>query len=450
MPISAVPKRRSPGHSDSPLPRLLAIGVTGFKSICANANIPLRPITLLAGANSSGKSSFFQPLLLLKQTLESRQEPAGLLLSGPYITFSQVDQLFWNSCASGMAPQFKLDLNVEEFEPISLTYERGDSTSPRLKARWGRVDLIEGTYPLQADIREAYPHAFDSFEKANGTQIPWLQTVTFERSVPRVVVSPKTDDPNDADGYDVTPKSILRACSVIESVIHVAGLRRPPQREYPSTAAVSGKRFPGPFEAYTASLLKSWQSDPSRGKLVNVEKDLLALGLTSRIETQPIDDVSVELRVGRTLISSRGKGPDLVNIADVGLGVSQVLPVLVALHVAAPNQIVILEQPEIHLHPRAQLALAGALVAAAKRGVLVVVETHSSHLLLAIQTAVARCEIDPSKVSLNWFRRDDSGATTVATAELQSDGSYGDWPEDFGDVTLDAEREYLDATPTAP
>ena len=79
----------------------------------------------------------------------------------------------------------------------------------------------------------------------------------------------------------------------------------------------------------------------------------------------------------------------MVSIADVGFGVSQVLPVLVALIVAEPGRLVYLEQPELHLHPRAQVALAQVLAAAAKRGVRVVAETHSSLLLLAVQTLVA-------------------------------------------------------------
>ncbi|HTW66410.1 MAG TPA: AAA family ATPase, partial [Bryobacteraceae bacterium] len=132
-------------------------------------------------------------------------------------------------------------------------------------------------------------------------------------------------------------------------------------------------------------------------------------------------------------------------IADVGTGVSQVLPVLVALRAAEPGRLVYLEEPEIHLHPRAQTKLADALAKAAKRGVRVVAETHSALLLRAIQTLVAKGELDPDLVVFHWFTRDRDGVTRVTPAELDANGAFGDWPEDFGDVALRSEQEYLDA-----
>jgi predicted ATPase len=125
--------------------------------------------------------------------------------------------------------------------------------------------------------------------------------------------------------------------------------------------------------------------------------------------------------------------------------VSQVLPVLVALLVAEPGQLVYLEQPEIHLHPRAQAALAEVLAEAAFRGVRVVVETHSEVLLLAVQSLVAEGKILPEEVKLHWFTRREDGVTEVSSAELDEAGAFGDWPEDFGDVSLKLESRYLDA-----
>ncbi len=138
----------------------------------------------------------------------------------------------------------------------------------------------------------------------------------------------------------------------------------------------------------------------------------------------------------------------MVHIVDVGSGVSQVLPVLIALQWARPGQVVYLEHPELHLHPRAQSALAKVLADAAKRGVRVVVETHSSLLLLGIQTLVAEEELLPEKVKLYWFQRDKEGHTEVKPADLDEAGAFGDWPEDFADVSLKAESRYLDAAGT--
>ena len=139
-----------------------------------------------------------------------------------------------------------------------------------------------------------------------------------------------------------------------------------------------------------------------------------------------------------------GGARDLVSIADVGFGVSQALPVVIALHVARPGQLVYIEQPEIHLHPRAQVAMAGVLARAAARGVRVVCETHSAHILLALQSLVAEKALDPELVALHWFTR-KNGVTTIQPGKLDPTGAYGDWPEDFSEVILKEEGRYLDA-----
>src|SRR5262249_21440096 len=149
---------------------------------------------------------------------------------------------------------------------------------------------------------------------------------------------------------------------------------------------------------------------------------------------------------GRTPRPQRGGARDLVNIADVGFGVSQTLPVVVALRAAQPGQLVYVEQPEIHLHPQVQVAMARLLVNAANRGVRVVAETHSSLLLLGVQSLVAEGVIDRGRVGLNWFvRSPKDGTTQIQTAELDEAGRFGDWPEDFDEVQLAAENRYLSA-----
>ena len=105
-----------------------------------------------------------------------------------------------------------------------------------------------------------------------------------------------------------------------------------------------------------------------------------------------------------------------------------------------------LEQPEIHLHPRAQTILAEIIADAAKRGVRVVVETHSDLLILGVQTLVAEGKLSPDIVKLHWFSRNEKGATSITSADLDETGAFGeDWPEDFADVRLQAQQRYLDA-----
>jgi len=77
--------------------------------------------------------------------------------------------------------------------------------------------------------------------------------------------------------------------------------------------------------------------------------------------------------------------------------------------------------------------------------VRVVIETHSDLLLLGIQTCVAQGKLDPQKVKLHWFKRDNKGNTHITSADLDARGAYGDWPEDFSEVSFRADSNYLDA-----
>lgn len=176
-----------------------------------------------------------------------------------------------------------------------------------------------------------------------------------------------------------------------------------------------------------------------------MNRDLARLGLTRGVIAKSVDDTQVELLINRLLHSSINDTEDLVSLADVGFGVSQALPVVVALHAADEGQLIYLEQPEIHLHPRAQTAMAEVLADAAMQGKRMIVETHSSLLLLGIQTTVAEGKLPPELVKLHWFTQLEDGSTKITSADLDETGAYGDWPEDFDTVTLDSEGRYLDA-----
>ncbi|HUZ22997.1 MAG TPA: DUF3696 domain-containing protein [Streptosporangiaceae bacterium] len=210
------------------------------------------------------------------------------------------------------------------------------------------------------------------------------------------------------------------------------------------------EKYPGPFNEYTAGIIAAWQNRAEVEKLTQLRRDLERLGLTWKVEARQLDDTSIELLVGRLPHARRGGASDLVNIADVGFGVSQTLPVVVALLASSAGQLVYLEQPEIHLHPRAQAAFADLLSAAAKRGSRVLVETHSALLIRAIQTLVAQGILSADDVALHWFSRDAiSGSTTIASAMMDRFGAFGDWPEDFDEVQLRADHDYLSAAEAA-
>jgi len=423
------------------------IAVRGFKSISDEQQIELRPLTLLAGANSSGKSSVMQPVLLLKQTLEAPSDPGALLLNGPNVRFTSADQLLSRIAGTPQRSDFAVRVDLSKGASLQVTFNREEGAGFEVNelnyASEGERIRIVPNMPRN-EILKALPPRFNSF-KTGVTSLDksgWLLSVHRERCL----LSFRSDRLDSwVLGLPLLTPGLSpgdRFIPHLLGLVHVPGLRGNPQRTYPKRAA--GPLFPGTFEDYVASIISQWQSkgDPRLSQLGAALEDM---GLTWKVEVQRVDDTQLELRVGRLAHSQSGGDHDLVSIADVGFGVSQSLPVLVALIVAEPGQVVYLEQPEMHLHPRAQRRLAHVLADAADRGVIVVAETHSALLLKEVQTLVATGKLPTDKVKLHWFKRQDDGRTIVAPADLDENGAYGDWPEDFDDVELDAEKAYLDA-----
>jgi hypothetical protein len=416
------------------------IRVKGFKSLFQGHAIEVRPLTLLAGANSSGKSSIVQPLLLLKQTLEAPYDPGPLLLDGPNLQFTEARQFL--SRVKGQRPADRLEIGLASTrgDRLGLVFvrrkDRGLDIEEMSVERPGEAYTLRRSMDSE-EIRRELPARLRTFVPQPGRAAEQRLTVRRYRCFLAVGLGREDQRPIAPPPVLPFPLALVRE---IERVIHLPGLRGNPERFYRATAVAD--RFPGPFQTYTASVIQAWQG---RESLQDLSRWLQTLGLTWKVEARRLDETRVELRVGRAPRSGRGGARDLVNIADVGFGVSQCLPVLVALLAARPGQIVYLEQPEIHLHPRAQHRLAQILAEAAQRSVRVLAETHSSLLLRGVQTLVAEGGLSPEDVVLHWFHRDDDGFTSVKTAELDQNGAFGDWPVDFDEVTLEAEGAYLDA-----
>ena len=436
--------------SAEPRRGITRLSVEGFKSLRSRQEIEIRPLTVLAGANSSGKSSIVQPLLLLKQTLEVPYDPGPLLLDGPNVSVTSVSQIL--SRRSGRIARareffFGIELDGDDTSLRFGRSARGDLVIREMRGtRGGRnevVTLREGMAQeelLSQLSRETVGRVLGFLDSSDMTL-----GVTRDRCFLDIGLLFKDDGVSE---QWPSPWASLQRSPRLEDaltrVVHLPALRGNPRRTY-RTVAVED-RYPGTFDTYTAGVISAWQNRGREDLLDRLWLDLEELGLTWTVEARKIDDTQVELVVGRLVQGRRSGARDVVNIADVGFGVSQTLPVVVALLAAGPGQLVYLEQPEIHLHPRAQVALAPLLVRAVERGSRVLVETHSGILLRSLQTVVADGKLSPDLVALHWFKRDPvSGFTEVIRGQLDQKGAYGDWPEDFDEVVLTAEQRYLDA-----
>ncbi len=415
---------------------ITAIAVSGFKSLRDESRIEIRNLTVLAGANSSGKSSIMQPLLLLKQTLEAPYDPGPLKLDGPNVTFAGSNQLLWVD-----SQKFHVEIDVESSQSITNIYQLTRQNSPVELQETIFRDSI-GDFAIRRDMSQeeilnfAKKRINPDFETYIGITDG---SVVRERCF--LVVRVRSAVP--LNNMNPVPQHVS---SEIAEIIHIPGLR---SGSYPSIAKTdhSANRFAGVFTNYVGRLIADWQEDDA-DELHWLFGYLNLLKLTSYVRAVGSTDLSVEIHVGRTLKSGK---EDTVNINQVGFGVSQVLPVLVALLVAEPGQLVYIEQPELHLHPRAQVKLAEIIAEASNRGVRVVIETHSDLLILGIQTLVAEGKLTTDKAIFHWFTRDDEGVTHINSTELEKDGAFkdGSWPEDFAEVRLDAQSRFLDAADLA-
>ena len=430
--------------SEKNISSITKIAVKGFKSIVEECAIDIRPLTILAGANSSGKSSIMQPLLMLKQTLEAPYYPGQpLLIDGPNVQFTEAVQFL--SKLSGKNKKDRLQIQIESQNNtfsllVDTTFRNGETG----------IEIVKMTIQTMSETDQ--PKRFKRFTLSPGMSPEEVKSLANQDLIPinLDVVKPIRCflyvGSQQYDGVLFSNTGDLE--SNILNSIHLPGLRGNPERiyklsntapRYPDTFA----RYPGTFENYAASVIHKWQETKDE-RLKTVTAALHTIGLTGQIGAQKVSDVGIEVQVGRLPHGSSDK-TDMVNITDVGFGVSQVLPVLVALIATEPGRLVYIEQPELHLHPRAQVALAQVLADAAKRGVRVVVETHSSLLLLAVQTLVAEGDLSPELVKLHWFTRREDGITGVDSVDLDEAGTYGEWPMDFDDVSLNVQSRFLDA-----
>lgn len=166
---------------------------------------------------------------------------------------------------------------------------------------------------------------------------------------------------------------------------------------------------------------------------------LTYLGVATDVSVSDKGNLGYELKV-KTPTDNTHR--DLTN---VGVGVSQILPVLITVLLAKPGSVVLLEQPELHLHPRVQSLLCDFFLCAARQGKQLIVETHSEHIIERLRLRVAQ-ETDPDILNdaiIYFFGSDDEGVRKV---ELSEYGAVLDWPRGFFDESSNQTSEILDAS----
>lgn len=405
-----------------------------FKAWQDTGELALRPVTLLLGTNSSGKSSLVQSLLLLKQTVQSPDRTIHLDLGGDEASdlfdFGGFDDVLHRQ--DGAPRRFSLAFSFAHPGPgrvaagsFACSYGR----SPAGGAVVEEMAMAAGGRRFRAVRRERGAYSVFVDDEAR----PRLKGGQYapERSIalPADAIAALDKDGQLAEDLSLAIRREL------EGIHYLGPLRRRPERAYAwsrSRPGEVGSDGRAAIDALLASVLLRGDGQPD--VLEGVSRWLSRMRLADRLEVrQQGRSGRYELLVHRDGVAS--------NLRDVGIGVSQVLPVLVLAHFAPAGSTIMLEEPEIHLHPLAQLVLAELFVEVSqRRQVQFIVETHSEHLFRRMQTLVAAQKAGREAVALYFVERNGGGAQLRDLA-LDDYGRVTVWPKDFFGDALGETRE---------
>ena len=418
---------------------LLDLTLRNFKIWKTTGLVKLAPVSLLLGTNSSGKSSIIQSLLLIRQTVRS---------SDPFISLNLGSEAAGSSVALGQFSDLLNRISAERRERtiaieftwsptglpeaalnFSASYQPAKSDAAEiLTLRLGRGDQsfivtrqAKGAYRLFVGAekrslgasREFHPQSSFTFSAA-----------TFARMAP-----------SDAQIIRGAGAALL---DELAKIIYLGPVRQLARRHYHwsgISVATIGDDGSKAIDALIASG-SAWKG-ASRRLFEQTEHWLSKMGLAQKLEIRRLGkSPNYEVWVVRDGVPS--------NLKDVGVGVSQVLPVIVAALHAEPKHIVMVEEPESHLHPLAQALLAELFVGVSKeRGVQFIVETHSEHLFRRMQTLIARAEVRPSDCAL-YFVEKEGAEARFRSLEPDEVGRVKNWPPHFFGDSLGETKEQTD------
>jgi predicted ATPase len=350
--------------------------ILAFRSI----EISLSGLTLLSGTNSAGKSSLLHALALLRQSYEVKTLPEAWMLNGELVDLGTGRDLL-------------------HADPVDIDGSGGQVSMSIGIKQAATDDEWVAAYEPEADV---LPMISGPTEPATSALFsPGFQYLKADRIVPAVTY----------------PKS-YEAVTVLRWL-------GPSGEHAPNFLRVHGGHPAPCVEARYKDAVSTGLLDQTNAWL-----DQLSPGTAMAVDDVPGTDF-VRLTFTRS-------GPDVRTdphrSTNVGFGLTYALPVIVACLTATPGCLLLIENPEAHLHPSGQAAIGRLCAMAAAGGAQVVVETHSDHVLNAIRLCIKRNEVDPESVILHFFAR-EAGVLQPALTSLTvgPDGMLPSWPQGFFD-----------------
>ncbi len=427
------------------------ISAINFKSWKQTGDIKLAPITGLFGSNSSGKTSLLQLLLMLKQTTESADrgqvlnlgDKASLVELGTFrdLRFNHEDA----SC---------LKLGIEWDQPQELIIEDPERKGSVLffGSSLGFHTEIDGNGSGRMAVKEmSYEFAGQMFGMRRKTNdkfslFPVKKTTDSFRFTRTTGRSWDLPAPAKCYGFPDQVKAYFQNAAFLADfelafeklfsrIFYLGPLRDYPQRQYTwagAHPADMGRRGERVVDALLASRERSEKISRGRGNKNLTVEEYVAHWLK---ELKLIHSFSVEpIREGGNLYQvwvQKSPASSKVLITDVGFGVSQILPVLTLCYYVPEGSTVLMEQPEIHLHPSVQAGLADVFIDAVKtRKIQLILESHSEHLLKRLQRRIAEEQLSYTDAAL-YFCDIKGGGSALQPLHLDLFGNITNWPAGF-------------------
>lgn len=432
---------------------LEAIRLHNFMAFADTDWIELKPISLLFGKNSSGKSAIIRSLLLLRQSVEASDKTGKPLVflardgvdSGSFVETvhkhdpnramvfrfrcrvqdfpedkkKRVDELKEKindrRAQHGKAPikpddplnWLEVGLSFRWTEEGKTTEEKGTvyPTAIRLDAPWAWLEEQERVtiFGLEKLLDEEAIRATGrgwwlwSDVLTNPEKVwPPLYLKTSERSFWPTITDTKVfqNHPESEDFEfisDLLEATRQVVISFLTSFKYLGPLRPEPERLYAKNKPAVLEWQQRGWDAFVDFL----RYDADQPEFEEIDHWIFQLGLGEKINPPEVSqNTGKELAVFGKVTLEEKIGSDPINLKDVGFGTAQVLPVVIQSVLAPKDTLVIIEQPELHLHPSAQAVLADLFIKKSREGVRFLVETHSEHILLRLQRRIAETTFD--------------------------------------------------------
>ncbi|MGB8217615.1 MAG: DUF3696 domain-containing protein [Candidatus Methanoperedens sp.] len=426
--------------------------IQNFKSFQNSGNLKIKPITFLVGPNSSGKTSIFQSILALRQTIRNKDQKSALILQD-YIDLGSFKDVVWNHnlkntitlTISDTRNHFEIEFGFnkdndtifvkkfrnfgiynDNFKEFNFDYEVIKKSGKYFLNILNYTDFIGEKYRIKFQKFYQIDQEIlsnDFFEK-NKKQIK----KDFENA-PDITDIKDIKDLKDLKNitifYSIGILNIflsnqqLQLEKLINNIFHIGPLRREPQRVYTASGA-----YPSEVGKYGEWVVDELISNIEAQE--KVKKWLKDFCIASDFKVEELKKGSKRYEI---LIKEFNTGI-WINIADVGFGSSQILPIIVEGFITK-NSTILIEQPEIHLHPKGQAIMGDLLVdIVTNQKNAILVETHSDLIISRVCTRIAKGDLDNSDVAIYYFNPTKNG-TEIIDIGINKKGQFQNFPDGF-------------------